>query len=342
MKRTIFLLTLIIAILCNSCTSINTLIVDIEKPPVLTLPPTANSIVFVNNSVVQPDSIGHSEILSNNIKALKRASSDSIDIYMMEGLATAFQTNNQIESVYIYEYPTRTDNNFKEVIPLNQEQIKQITKETNSDVLISVDKILFTTKSNKIRPGLRTEIENLNLNIEALFQIYSSKGNSISPPITLSDSLFWEQITEGKKIETEPLPSMENVMKIGAVYLAENISSFFSPSWDSQARQYYNNGKAKQKIEANQWNEAKSIWIDQFEKEKNSKKKGRLAHNIAFASEMSDDIKEALKWIQIACNLFSENESTRIDKNYTKNATAYKNILIERFNDFKILDLKKQ
>ena len=47
----------------SSCVSTKTLVVDVEKPPVIFLSPSIKNITIVNNAVIQPKDEGHKNLI---------------------------------------------------------------------------------------------------------------------------------------------------------------------------------------------------------------------------------------------------------------------------------------
>lgn len=333
----------LIGILClTSCTSVKQLVVDVERPPALILPNNIKNLTVVNNAVIQPQNVGHKElVLGREINSEISVPNDSIDIILMESLGNNLNNTNLFESVYLYEYPSRTDNNYLETEPLSEEKLREIGKETNADGILSIDKIFFETNTNSI-PAYDYDLDSFNtldLEINCKLRYYSNLGKPISSEVEVKDTVFWIEGVVLGRIIGDPNPSRENALKVGAELLGDLISSKITNNKESVVRQYYGDTKTATKLaEENKWTEATNEWMNAFSKENNHKKKARIANNIALGYELTDNIEEALKWINTAVDLFSEEQKTSIDYEYLNTAKSYREELKQRLEDFKTLD----
>ena len=325
-----------------SCTSVNTLLIDIEKPPTILLPTSVENITVVNNSAKQPKDSGHKELfLNRDVSKLISVNNDSIDIILMQTLADGLNLTGKFENVHIFENPTRSDNDYTESIDLPKEKLKDIANEANADIMLVVNKFYLETTTNSI-PAYYYNIDSYNtldLGMNLDFRYYSKTGEAISPNIEIQDTISWiEGISYGTVI-SDPIPSREDAMKIGSEILAKSVSSQMMIGKESVGRVYYGDVKTANKFVAkNQWKEAADSWQEAFNKETNNKKKGRIATNIALSYELNDNIDDAISWINTSIELFSLNQNTRIDKEYLENAKLYQQELLQRKQDFEILD----
>lgn len=341
MKR---LSAIVVALLfLSSCTSMKTLVVDVEKPPVVILPPDIKNITIVNNSVIQPENVGHkNQIFGREIPADIAVATDSVDIILMQTLADQFQNSERFNSVFLYEYPTRTDFNYNEEKLLSKEKVAEIAKETNADAILAINKVYFETTSNTI-PAYDYDIDSyhtLDLTLNLRMMYYSPQGNAISSPIEIQDSIYWIEAIDKGKVISDPIPSRENAMKAGAELLGKIVDSKMDIEKESVARIYYGDvNEATKLAENNEWNKAKDVWISSFNKESKIKKKARIANNVALSCELTDNIYDAIKWIDIALDLFQKEQETTVDKQYLQTAQLYKQELLQRKNDFRALDL---
>jgi hypothetical protein len=348
MKKSSWLIICSVIFLLGACTSTNMLVLKVENPAPITLPNNINNIVIVNNYAQQPDSVGHVEYIKGYVTNNKiNVSCDSADIILMQTLLNNLTATNYFNNVTLYGDPIREDNNFDKEIELSTERIKEIAESTNSDAVISLNKVIFETQSDSLPANYYHYFESvyntLDLKIGTLFRIYSEKGDPISPPFVITDSISWIETIDPISRErlSDPLPEREDAVKAAAAYIADRISKSLVPYWSDEVRLFYGDAKdAKKKADENKWGEARAIWLKEYEKENKSKRKARLANNIALTYELEDNLKEALKWAQTAHDLFAEDQLTSIDKENLDRAETYKQILIQRINDFRILDLR--
>lgn len=329
----------------TSCTSLDTLVVNVEKPAQITLPNTIENIVIVDNSVPQADDIGHFEFRPREETATSvHVAHDSVNYILVEALFGNIADKEYFDDVIFYEYPIREDDNFEDIQALDPTIAKELCMANKADAIISIDRFLVGTISHEEDFDFGTTVRFLDLKLDARFQVYSKDGETISPPLYVNDSIYWTATYSQTMPLSDTIPSREDAIKEAARYTAEKIADSLAPYWSSELRWYFGDVKAaNKKITANDWAGALAMWQAEYnEEEKNEKKKARLASNIALAYELSDNLKEALKWITISERLFEETQETAVDSDNLTRATRYKEDLLQRYHDFRLLDMREK
>ncbi|PXV62521.1 hypothetical protein CLV62_11963 [Dysgonomonas alginatilytica] len=328
----------------TSCTSLDTLVVNVEKPAQITLPGNINNIVIVDNTVPQPEDIGHFEYRPGQESAtpIQVRINDDVNYILAEALFEDIADKEYFDDVIFYEHPIREDNNFEEIWSLDPNLVKELCIANKADAVISIDRFLVSTASHEEDFDFGTTMKFLDLKMDIRFQVYSKDGETISPPLYINDSIYWTATYSQDRALSDTIPSREDAIKEAARYTAEKISDALSPYWSNELRWYFGDIKAaNQKMTSNDWAGAMALWKSAYDKEtKNVKKKARLASNIALAYELSDKLKDALRWITISCELFEETQETGVDRENLTRATSYKNDLMQRYNDFRLLDVR--
>lgn len=311
----------------TGCTSLNTLVIDVEKPAQIILPSNIDNIVIVDNTVIQPENIGQNE---------------KINYILAEALFENIADKEYFKDVVFYEEPIREDNNFEKIVPLDSILVKKICLANKADAIISLDRFLVNTSLSEKALDFGTIGRFLDLKTDILFRVYSKEGATISPSLSISDSIYWSAIYIDNQALTDTLPDKMDALMEAARYSAEKLANALTPYWSNELRWYFGDVKeANSKVKENNWTEALTLWKSAYEKEtKNSKKKARLANNIALAYELSDELEEAIKWINISCDLFEQTERTSVDKENRARAASYREHLLQRHSDFKLLDMR--
>lgn len=329
--------------LLGSCTSLDTLVVNVEKPAQITLPSNIDHIVIVDNTIPQPEDIGHAEyIKGRRTNSQISVNMDSANYILASNLFDKLANKEYFADVIFYEEPIREYGDFRDIVPLDSTVAKEICMDNKADAIISLDRFLVSTISNEDDLEFGTIAKYLDAKMDVRFQVYSNKGTAISPPFYLNDSIYWATAYNDDIPLSDTLPSREQAVKEAAQYMGEKVANALAPYWNNELRWYFGDVKAANKMMNNSdWAGAQSLWKSAYEKEsKNIKRKARLANNIALSYELSDQIKEAVKWITISCDLFEKTEETSIDSENLIRATQYKEDLLTRYNDFRLLNMK--
>lgn len=335
---------------CTSCTSVKTVVIDVQKPEEILLPPTISNIAIVNNAVPQPQSVGHVEYKytkkGDKIKKNVSVQNDDACKTLTESLYTELSNINRFNTISYYEYPLRNDTSYTEILKIDTNTLQELFNKTNSDAIIALDRLTINTTSNTEPYDLGIDIDFLDINIEAYLSLYPKDISKEPSRFYLSDSIYWDAMYTSKNrqlLSKDTIPSMENALIESTSYIAEKIAKAFVPTWVSKLRVYYGDSKeANRNIEANEWEQARSTWESLYKVEQNTKKKARLASNIALGYEVADNLQDALKWAQTAVELFTQTTTTEIDKNNLQMAKDYYEELLTRLNDFRLLDSRNE
>lgn len=344
MKRVLLFATIISAILfCVGCTSVKTIVINVQKPAQITLPQNIENIGIINNAVPQPHNWGHVDSDKSAKQEQVSVPSDSIIPIFAETLFENLIDLNLFNNVALYEVPLRNDTDFLTEMPIDSVTAKEICDITHSDAIVSIDRLLIGTSSFNEAYDYTSVAKFLDAKVDVRFRIYSKKGSQIANPLYYSDSIYWAGLYNRKdQILGDSIPPREQAVKEAAIFAAEKIAGSLSSTWIEEVRLYYGDVKsANKKVEVNDWQAALDLWKKAFDSEIKPKKKARIAYNIALAYELSDNIKEAIRWSNTAVKLFEENAQTNIDQTYLTRALAYQAQLIERQQDFKILNIRK-
>ncbi len=351
MKKSSLLATILFTIMFyTSCTSVNTIVINVQKPAQITLPTTIDNIGIVNNAIPQPALWGHADYKytkkGERIEEEVEVSSDSVCYIFTETLFELLSDSETFKNITLYEYPLREDISFQEEKPIDTLAIIELSNILNADAIISLDRFLTSTAQHEEPYDFDTKLRLLDLKMEARFRVYSKQGKLLTTPFYFTDSIYWSEIytNDYKQLLSEDsIPYREEAIKQASVYAAEKIAKAFSPSWTDEPRIYYGDDKpANNFVKENNWTAALSSWEKAYNNEQKMKKKARLANNIALAYELSDDIRNALKWAQTSVQLFTESAETSVDQNNLSIANSYYNELLSRYKEFKIMDIRKE
>lgn len=329
--------------LLGSCTSTETLVINTEKPAQIRLPNHIKKIMIVDNSIPQPKDIGHIDYIRGKQSDLKiTVETDTLNYSLASNIFEMLADKNHFNEVVFHEHPIRKDADFELIQPLDPNLAKTISSENNVDAIISLDRFLISTLSNEIGYTYGTTIKSLDAKMDVRFRVYSNEGKAISEPLSISDSIYWMSTFQENIPLADTIPSREQAVNEAIQYMAQRIADSLSPYWIEDIRWYYNDVKVANKMLANNnWKGAITAWESAYNKEtKNIRKKARIANNIALAYEVSDQLREAIEWISISCELFEETVETSIDKKNLLRAKVYKDELYIRYNDFRLLDMR--
>ena len=322
----------------NGCAGIRYMTVETQEPARLTLPENIRSLLIVNNVVQQPDEVCHrKKPLGKKEFEPVKVSTDSASIYYTEALTQFLSEEHYFDTVILYNKPLRADTNFWEEKPIMPEKMNELRKETETDAVVSLDKLILQTEWNDLFMQEGYIYASMTGKIYSILRVYMPTPDGKIPAIHFTDSLRWEgfDIPDDDSMAYANLiiPPPEEAMKQLAVYAAEKMVNVFVPHWEMQNRWYYTlNNKLMREGEAYaksaDWTKAILKWQTFYNKEENKLKKAKAASNIAFAYEMLGEMDKAFEWITLSLHLFEESLSPNsLDR---KRAELYKNEIKRR------------
>lgn len=331
----VFLYILIGAIVFTGCAGIKTLKVQTQEPAQLTLPKDIRKLLIVNNTVSQPQDIGHSKKrLGRSAVEQVSVPTDSLSIIFTEALTQFLTEEDYFETVMLYEKPLRNDREYWKEEAITPEKMQELKKTTGSDAVVTIDKLLVTSNWKDMFVQEGYPYATMEGKITTTMRIYFPTLEGKIPTIQFTDSLYWEgfDISDGKAYAEFVIPHAEEALKELAIYAADKMTYVLTPHWITQERWYYTlSSSSAREAEAfaaqAKWGEAIEKWERFYNESKSKIDKAKTASNIAFGYEMLDDMKSAHTWITLAQQLF--NESTSSDSLERKRITIYK-IEIER------------
>lgn len=326
---------LFISILFSSCISTRYINIDVYEPATITFDSTIVNVLIANNT---PST--YQQHITYNDDSEKELSiiNDSAKWMITKSLAQFMDEEKYFGSVGYYNFQLREDTLFDKDIPLNKKQIAELCELTQTDAIISLDKVVISASIEKVNNFDYTYNDILELKSAALLRVYNADGEMLQPKIIIIDSLYWQGYSTIRNI-IEPLPPFKNATMEAAVHLADKLVNFFIPHWQTTLRYYYSSSKGNMKkadkaAQSGNWAEAENYWTALFEKDDNILRKARLASNIALANECQNNLENAKKWIDISFNLIPEHGNLIL----ANNTTVYREELARRINNKEKLD----
>lgn len=312
--------------------------IETREAAQVTLPDNIRTLLVVNNTVQQPDDIGH------NIKRLNKsgmdrakASSDSVAIFYTEALAQFLGEENFFDKVLFYEESLRTDDSFFEEKPILPATMNELRRKTGADAILSLDKLIMQTDTREFYEQLGYVYGDMTCKVHSILRVYMPTMDGQIPAVRYTDSIRWEgyDIRDYLAYAELILPSPEEAMKELAVSAAEKMTYVFSPHWVMQDRWYYTLGSSRTREAevlalSHKWEEAIVKWQSYYDTQKNKNNKAKAAHNIAFSNEMLGYMNSAYRWATIAHDLFVE--TTGIKSFESRRSLLYKNEIERRNN----------
>lgn len=281
-----------------SCQTYEQVSIDYMVPAEITFPLEFRKVGIVNNvPKVENDSVGTLPA-DASVAALS--------------LAETVALTNYFDEVIICDSALRAnDAGFRESF-LTSAEVRQLTDELDVDFIISMEDILLKLDQKLYyRPEWNAHQITADMKAYSFINIYSERRSEPIVKYIAQDSIFWEGYGANEESARANLINYKRMTQEGSQFAGTIAVPYLIPHWKSVTRTIFNGGSvhlrdAGYNVRKNNWDEAYSLWIKEFESTKSEKKKMWCANNIAVYYEMKDEITEALTWINKARDIAFE------------------------------------
>jgi tetratricopeptide (TPR) repeat protein len=312
--------------------------IEKQKPAAVTLPANiVNGIVVVNNTQ------GVNVTFEYNNRDLSGAilQKDTVFAIFHDCLASALDETEYFRNVLLYHVPLKDDSTYLSFEKIPSEKVMEITRKVSAGGLMSIDRL-----SLDINETVR-DIEYNNLFVNATIKssikisVYIPDEEMPLTSFILADSIRINQIVEPySSLVLQYLP--RQFMEQSAYRLSRKAATCLVPYWSSSERVLYEGMDSRMKsayayMQKEYREKAVDIWEKLYDSEKNNKKRGMIAINIALSEEMCDRYTEALIWVKKALDLYASEKPSKV-ANEILFAQYYQNELEERITQQVLLN----
>lgn len=346
MRGYIVLLLTLLLLLCTSCRiTRQVLSIEVQEPAPVTLPVNIARVLVVNNALPQPPDIGISRHFSDSLKYEKQETGfDSLAWLLTESFGYTLDQGKFFNEVSFYKEKIREDQEWLSSIPLPEQFSNEVFGAQEYDAIISLDKILYNYNDSVKKIGLNEGYEQYmfidakaEVSIKCSLHLFDRRHPLTS--FVMEDSLIFKNtfIAEPNYIGNE-LPKL--LLEDISINAGERLAYHFIPSWATQRRLIYTHTPRMMEgyryADNKRWSRAIDIWELEYQSAKPINKV-RLATNIAFAYEMTDQFQVAYGWAMKAQEELEEAEEDAGLKEYVKSYTAQ---LQKRIFSAQMLDIQ--
>lgn len=326
-------------LLLASCNQIVYFPIEVKTSSDVPLPGNVKSALVVDNVPTH--------IVVSNKTYLPQANDSGSYQYQLDSLGMIFKIafSKSFSGTDFLDSVTYSDKSFgvaksqNDSSSLPVETIRYLCNENSVDALLSVDWLSANSVvvSNRIYPDLL--VDSIQTTVDIRMHVYSSEGKSLTPTLRYRDFLVWMQQRDATGGDSRLDASLlDKAVKTTTAQMGKWLSESFVPQWVERRRWYYTSANSGMKaaarlVSSNQWKKAARVWGELYDKETNPVVLSRLASNIALANEMTDDLKNALEWIEIAQQYASSLSKYDYDR-----LADFRHELTIRLADFKKLD----
>lgn len=336
---------IIFLVALTSCTSVKYTNIEVLIPSGVVYPTGVQNVVLVNNAAIQPGDRGHENYINAVYKRgekLIKMDSDTLELDST-GFTCLYNTANHIKEAEFFNdlmvHSVQLDSSSYYYLDqkLSTRKAKELLKEYNADVLISLDQLSYGSKItvNELYQGFY-DFATLDVDFLAVWRIYYGDRKHKTQKVIISDTIFWE--FEPANGYLRVMPRAQAVSE--ALWLAGELSGKkLAPHWEEVQRLYYSGGNTYFKLadryyKQGEWDEASDLWEYIYLTYKHPKK-SRAAVNMAYIMELSGDLNKSMEWINKA--LAAYRASSYYNNEEYKMILKYKRVIQKRLLDENLL-----
>jgi len=307
MKNIVQKVFLLLLIVFSSCSSIHRFTIEVQEPAAVTLPVSAQNVLILNNTIVQPIDYGIERNFDGNpIQADYPLSLDSMVWISIDEISDVLDKSDFFNKVAVYKEPVRNDTEWLSVVHISPEQQEDFYDIEDFNALFVVERLLFKVREdvmiNKGDIPYYEPVAFVDMRVDGIItcSMYAYGKSSPVTTFNLHDSIFTKSM-----VFNDTLFLFKDIPEILLGKLSRNFGAqaakCFIPEWKQVDRFLFVGHNSRMQEAAGyannyKWINAESIWKTQLEKNNKSSEKAKIAYNLAIANEMQDKIEPALEW----------------------------------------------
>lgn len=300
-KRQLILIALLVVSVLGFAQQLHTRF-DIRIPAKNTYLEQAQNVLLVNNSAIQPLTLGHPVFVED-----KLIGNDTINLadaprHMLLSMAQTLEESELFETVSVLERPINKSLSFYQRAVPTQTQLDSLMREYDADALVILGRLASFNKKEQLYDNdgnckYLSAFQNTQWTVYHKVQTHN---------FLFADSLYWE---ECKADGTEPyIPDVKTALLDMSAYTGDLIAKTFVPQWETVDRYLYENDNKDLQAGLNHLKHYRlEEAIESFTAAQTTKNKLTKAYavaNLAVVLELKGEPKQAREQAEKAVSLF--------------------------------------
>ena len=216
MRTTLYLL---MACLFSACNTIEYIGIETYNPAEITFPKNVDKVLIVNNAVPQPDDVGYTYNLYGTVQDTARAHADSALYDACHSLGKSIVDVSFFNDVLLYHDGTRQDTKYLVDEKLTPETVKELCRETGTDAVISLDRLLFRMEKDVVAFAEGFVVGGVDIEITGVVRGYLPGRDNPLATVYVQDSVFWSESADNMELLKLYLPSPDEALRAAGQYI---------------------------------------------------------------------------------------------------------------------------
>ena len=224
MRTTLYLL---MACLFSACNTIEYIGIETYNPAEITFPKNVDKVLIVNNAVPQPDDVGYTYNLYGTVQDTARAHADSALYDACHSLGKSIVDVSFFNDVLLYHDGTRQDTKYLVDEKLTPEAVKELCRETGTDAVISLDRLLFRMEKDVVAFAEGFVVGGVDIEITGVVRGYLPGRDNPLATVYVQDSVFWSESADNMELLKLYLPSPDEALRAAGQYIGRLLRTLF-------------------------------------------------------------------------------------------------------------------
>lgn len=307
----------------GSCKTLLYTNIEVLRPAQVAFPLDVDNVLIVNNSVPQPENVGHTTRLINEDTRTVELPADSLSIFLTTSLAEEIASRQFFGTTQLIHETVNTTSDYTANKPLSSYNVSRLCTAYNADAIISLNKLEVSDVLEEFYlSGYGFYLLELNTVYHSYWSI-QHPNKTIIDTLQFADTVHWAAESTSRRRLFENFPKRYDALIDGALYVGGKSANRFIPYWEEVDRYFFVNNndwikKGMNAVYEQEWDNAIEIWKQALLETKKKKDRAYIANNLAVVYEISGDIENAYRCMDVS-------------------VTSYKELLFSNSKDFRIL-----
>lgn len=282
--------------------------IDEHQPAQRPMLQSANDVLWVNNTLTQPQDFGHSVAVDGKTTGNASVALDAAALHCLFAATQTMDERMQFARVELQEQTQNTSTNFYTRQPLSQMQLRALCQTYKVDALVVLNQLVLYDIVESFLAEYGGYYAYMQAFAQSHWTVYNYQTNK-SSSFAYADTLLWESDIQYVRSQSlDQLPTREEALLYLGREVGAGVAESLMPQWVSAKRYLYErkNTHLQAGLEAfrhQRWEDAIQQWLLAING--NDKKAAAMAAaNSAMAFEMLNDYVSACDYAQRAILLF--------------------------------------
>lgn len=270
----------------------------------------AQQVLWVNNTVPQPSTFGHSEATDGNVTGNVPVMIDEAPLHCLFAATQTMNESGEYMRVEMLEQSQNPSTNYYTRQLMTNNELQELCQTYKVEALVVLNQLILYDIVESFLTDNGLYYAYMQACAQSHWSVYNAQKNSISS-FVYADTLLWESDERSVRNQAvEQLPTRSEALLYLAREIGGKVATSLTPQWVEVKRYLYDYKHAPLQagldaFRQQRWEDAIQMWQVVIESS-DKKAAAAAAANSAVAYELLNDYASASSCAEIALHLFGE------------------------------------